>query len=330
MTNPIKSAAPLLNGRLSPGAEDLLRSFRANGFQSWSALGLEAGRAFIREINALAGPPEPVARVESIRVPGPEPSGVAAKLYRPECSARLPVMLYLHGGGWVLGDHTAVDGVVRMLVNRSGCAVLSMDYALAPEQKYPAALEDVRHGLEWLVANADEWGLDPGRLAVGGDSSGANLAAATSLFCRDQGGPPLTLQLLVYPALDHDYQTVSYERFGDGISSALSREDVVWFHRHYVNHPEELPQVSPLRAESFSRLPRTLLIAAGIDPLFDDSIEFAQRLEGAGVPVELEIYPGMFHGFWRMPGVLAEARQAIDFAAGKLRQAMGCRSEKMP
>jgi acetyl esterase len=233
-------------------------------------------------------------------------------------------MVYMHGGGWVLGNHMTVDPVARALVKRSGCAMLSIDYRLAPEQKFPAALEDVINSLRWVMVHADEWGLDPGRIAVGGDSSGANLAAAAALHCRDKGDIPLVFQLLVYPALDHNYETDSYTRFGNGEQSALSRADVVWFHNHYVTRPEELdsPFVSPLRAHTLAALPRTLLICAELDPLLDDSIAYAQRLRESGVSVDLQIYTGMFHGFWRMPGVLTKAREAIGYSADQMRDAM--------
>ena len=226
--------------------------------------------------------------------------------------------------GWVLGNYTGVDTLARALVNRSGCAILSIDYRLAPENKYPAALEDVDRALGWIMANAKQWGLNSKCLAVGGDSSGANLAAAASLLCRDRSRPTLAFQLLVYPALDHNYDNGSYQRYGDGISSALSRADVVWFHSHYVSQPKELdlPYVSPLRAGSLAGMPRTLLICAEIDPLLDESVEYARRLEEAGVPVDLQVYPGMFHGFWRMRGVITEAQQAIDYAAAKMNEAM--------
>jgi len=171
-------------------------------------------------------------------------------------------MVYMHGGGWVLGDYTGVDVLspARRLANRSKCAILSVNYRLAPEHKYPSALDDVDSVLKWVKANAMQWALDADRLAVGGDSSGANLAAAASLQPRDRGGPLLAFQLLVYPALDHNYHTASYNRFGDGELSLLSRADVMWFHNHYVSRSEELdlPYVSPLRAASFLRLPTFL------------------------------------------------------------------------
>jgi acetyl esterase len=276
------------------------------------------------EMKAFGGSQEAVARVEEIRISGRGASDIRALLYIPESPRPVPVMVYMHGGGWVLGNYTGVDTLARALVNRSGCAILSIDYRLAPEYKYPSALEDVERALEWVVANADQWGLNSKCLAVGGDSSGANLAAAASLLLRDRSGARLAFQLLVYPALDHNYDNRSYQCHGDGISSALSRTDVIWFHNHYVSRPEELdlPYVSPLRAESLAHMPRTLLICAEIDPLLDESVEYARQLEKAGVMVELKVYPGMFHGFWRMRGVLTEASHAIDYAAAKMNEAM--------
>lgn len=275
-------------------------------------------------MGAFGGPPEPVRRVEQIRIPRPDGSEIQGQLYIPDPAAPVPVMVYLHGGGWALGNHMAVDSPVRALANRSGCAMLAIDYRLSPEHKYPAALDDVHRTLQWIAENATGWGLDPLRVAVGGDSSGANLSTAVSLLCRDQGGPPIAFQLLVYPVLDHIYETDSYQRFGDGTLSALSRADVAWFHSLYINDPAELdlPYVSPLRAENLVGLPRTLLIAAELDPLTQEGLEYARRLEQAGVPVEKRVYPGMFHGFWWMPGVLAEAREAIEYVSGKIREAL--------
>ncbi len=287
-------------------------------------MSVEQARAAIRHMKSLAGPAESVARVEQVRISSGSAPELGAQLYIPDLPPPVPTLIYMHGGGWIVGDYTSVDGLARTLANRSGCAVLSVDYRLAPEHKFPAALNDVQSAISWVRENADNWGLDRDHLAVGGDSSGANLAAAASLSCRDHGGPPLAFQLLVYPALDANYLSSSYQLFGDGEASALSTADVTWFHNHYVNRPEDLadPYVSPLRAESLAAMPNTLLICAELDPLLDDSIEYARRLEQEGVPVELHIIPGMFHGFWRMAGVLPEAREALNLAAGRLRQAM--------
>src|SRR5262245_40625095 len=236
-------------GQLAPAAEELLRGLRASGFSGWSALGLEAARAAILEIKSLAGPPEPVCRVEEIQMPGSGNERISGTLYVPDSPTPPPVMVYLHGGGWVLGSNTVVDSIARELANRSGYAILSVDYRLAPEHKYPAALDDSYDALLWVAGNAARFGLEARSLAVGGDSSGANLAAAVSRRCRDQGGPALAFQLLVYPLLDRNFETESYRSYGDGSLSALSLSDVTWFLDHYVNGPEQLdlPSVSPLR-----------------------------------------------------------------------------------
>jgi acetyl esterase len=325
MTISATSGSPW-NGQLTAAAQTLLAQLRANGFESWSRLGLDGARAAIQGLIALAGPPEPVSRVENVVVPGADRADLLGKLYIPDAPPLLPVMVYMHGGGWTTGDYTLVDPIVRALANRSGYAILSLDYRLGPENKYPAAVEDVYDTVRWVVENANDWGLDPHSIGVGGDSSGGNLAAAVTLLCRDRGGPQLSFQLLVYPALDHHYQNESFQRFGDGLSSALSREDIAWFHQLYANSLEELdlPYLSPLRAASLAGVPRALLVQAEIDPLFQEGVEYADRLAAAGVPTERRVFPGMFHGFWRAAGVLEDARNAIDFAGAWMQ---GVRSE---
>ncbi len=216
MINPVEPAENSLSAGLDPVAENLVNSIRASGFPGWSSLTIDHARATILQLKALAGEPEAVARAEDIRVPGSDSAEILARLYIPESQAPTPVMVYMHGGGWVLGDYTGVDVLLRRLANRSKCAILSVNYRLAPEHKYPSAIDDVDSALKWVKANAMQRALDADRLAVGGDSSGANLAAAASLLCRDRGGPPLAFQLLVYPALDRNYHTASYNRFGDG------------------------------------------------------------------------------------------------------------------
>lgn len=310
--------------KLDHAAEGLLKAIRASGFTGWSTLPLDQARAAILQMKSLAGAPESVGRVEDRHIHGADSAGLSARLYIPESCVPTPVMVYMHGGGWVLGDYTLVDSLARRLANQSNCAVLSVYYRLAPKHKFPCALDDVESALLWVRANASQWGLDGDRLAVGGDSSGANLAAAVALKFRDQGDPSLMFQLLVYPVLEYGYQSASYDRFGDGDLSLLSSADVKWFHHNYVNHPQELnlPYLCPLRAQSFTGLPPTCLICAEIDPLLDDAIAFAGHLMEAGVPVEMKTYAGMFHGFWRAGGVLSSANQAIDDAAFRMREAL--------
>jgi acetyl esterase len=173
----ISAASDLpLKGQLTPGAEMLVAQLRANGFKSWSALGLDGARAAIQGLIGLSGPPEPVWRVEDILITGMNRPDLRGKLYIPKATPLPPVLVYMHGGGWAIGDYTLVDPILRALANRSGCAILSIDYRLSPENKYPAALEDVYDALLWAVRNANPWGLDSSRIGVGGDSSGANLA----------------------------------------------------------------------------------------------------------------------------------------------------------
>lgn len=302
-----------------------MRAIQASGFPGWEALGLEQGRAAILQMKELAGPPQPVARSEQIPL-----AETQAMLYLPASSAPTAVLVYMHGGGWVLGGAAGVDSLARSLANGSGCAVLSVDYRLAPEDKYPAALNDVVSAIHWVAENGPAFGIDERQIAVGGDSSGANLATAAALMCRDSGGPSIAFQLLVYGVFDHDYETPSYSAFGDGKESAQSRTDMAWFHRQYLDVGEELdsPYVSPLRAPSLKGLPPTLVICADIDPLLDENRAYARTLEKAGVPAELVIYPGMFHGFWRMGGVLERARHAIDHPATRLGEATGARVQR--
>lgn len=215
---------------------------------------IEQARAAIVEMKAFAGCQEPVASVERVEISRLDGTRLPATLYSPHSVKPAPAMVYMHGGGWVVGSHTSVDELVRTLVNRSQCAILAVDYRLAPEHKYPAALEDVLLAASWISENGSRYGIEGKRLALGGDSSGANLAAAASLYFRDHSGPRIQFQLLVYPPLDANYETASHQQFGDGAASALSTADVRWFHNHYVNGPEELklPYVSPLRAESLA------------------------------------------------------------------------------
>jgi acetyl esterase len=322
MIEPSAQQRPSARSSLSVEAANLMKAIQASGFPGWAALGVEQGRAAILQMKEFAGPPPPVARVEQISLPETH-----AMLYVPASSAHVPVLVYMHGGGWVLGGAASVDSLARWLAIGSGCAVLSVDYRLAPEHKYPAALNDVVSALDWAAESGPAFGIDASRIAVGGDSSGANLATAAALVWRERGGPKLAFQLLVYGVFDHDYETPSFRAFGDGDESALSRTDVAWFHRQYVNRAEELdlPYVSPLRTTSLQGLPATLVICAEIDPLLHENREYGRRLEQAGIPVELLVYPGMFHGFWRMGGVLEQAKHAINHAAARLSEATNSR-----
>jgi acetyl esterase len=279
-------------------------------------------REAMRTRTAALGPVEDVAAVADHRVPvaGGE---ITVRVYRPAGHGPHPVLVFYHGGGWVIGDLYTHDGICRSTVNAAGCAVAAVDYRLAPEFKYPVAVEDSYAALTWVVASATRLGLDPARVAVGGDSAGGNLSAAVALLARERRGPRLLLQLLIYPVTNYDFGTPSYRENATGY--VLTTEDMRWFWRHYLAREEQgaEPTASPFRAKSLAALPPALVITAGCDPLRDEGEAYAARLRDAGVPVTLTQYPGMFHGFIRMTRILDQARVALDEMARALRKALG-------
>jgi acetyl esterase len=278
-------------------------------------------RESMRTRTAALAPFEEVAAVADHRVPvtGGE---IMVRVYRPAGVGPHPVLVFYHGGGWVIGDLYTHDGICRSIVNAAGCAVAAVDYRLAPEFKYPTPVEDSYAGFLWVVANATRLGLDPARVAVGGDSAGGNLAAVMALLARERHGPRLLLQALVYPVTNHDFGTVSYRENATGY--VLGTEDMRWFWRHYLAREEQgrEPQASPLRAKSLANLPPALVITAGCDPLRDEGEAYAGRLRDAGVAVTLTQYPGMFHGFLRMTRILDQSRVLLDEVAAALRKAL--------
>jgi acetyl esterase len=283
----------------------------------------EARRLDLEEIQDEAGPVEPVARVEELEYEGPaEP--LRARLYAPEAQ-RPPLFVYFHGGGWVLGELDLVDGIARALANAAGIAVLSCEYRRPPEHPFPAAVEDAEAAVRWGAANAEELGVDGGRLAVGGDSAGGNLAAVVTQRLRDSGGPALAFQLLIYPVTQHGADTRSSRAVVDTVF--LTTRSMTWYWDHYLPDPDlgRDPRASPLLAESFEGLPPALVITAEHDPLLDEGEQYARRLADAGVAVKLSRYAGMPHGFFRMTGELSAARDAQAESAAALRNALQAR-----
>jgi acetyl esterase len=265
-------------------------------------------------------PLEPVERVENHRIPGPA-GPIPIRLYAPAASGPLPVLVYFHGGGWVLGNLDSHDVICRSLANQSECMVISVDYRLAPEHRFPAPLEDCFAATAWAAANVDRIGGDPMCLAVGGDSAGGNLAAAVALMARDRGGPELCYQLLIYPVTSRDFETASYLENATGYG--LAREDMIWFWNHYLRSDEDArnPYAVPLLATDVRDLPPALVITAGYDVLRDEGERYAQHLREAGVEVELAQYPTLIHGFFGMAPWIDAARDAVAHAAQKLKQA---------
>jgi acetyl esterase len=280
----------------------------------------EEARESMRSRTAGLGPFADVAAVTEHRAPvaGGE---ITVRMYSPGGAGPHPALVFYHGGGWVIGDLDTHDGLCRSLTNAAGCIVASVDYRLAPESKYPVAAEDSYAALGWIAANAARLGVDPRRVAVGGDSAGGNLSAAVALMARDRKGPALVCQALIYPVTNHDLETPSYHENATGY--VLTREAMRWFWRHYLVREEQSkePLASPLLAPSLAGLPPALVITAECDPLRDEGEAYAARLRDAGVPVTLTRYDGMFHGFLRMTKFLDKARAAIDEVAGSLRKA---------
>ena len=305
---------------LDPQARMLLDQMQSMGSPPLHTMAVPEARQMMESMNALLGAAEPVHHVEDLAIPGPAGS-IAARLYRPEGSGPLPLLVYFHGGGWVLGGLESHDNVCRSLANQAGCAVLAIDYRLAPEHRFPAAVDDCYAATSWAVANAATLGCDPKRVAVGGDSAGGNLTAVVSQLARDRGGPVLRFQLLVYPATDAAYDTASYRENATGYF--LEVDGMRWFYGLYLGDGDRSdPRASPLRTRDLRGLPPALVITAEFDPLRDEGEAYAARLREAGVPVTLHRYNGMIHGFFSMGSLLDQGKQSVAEAAAALRTAL--------
>lgn len=279
----------------------------------------EARAADLADIRAAAGAGEPVHEVVDRGIPGQD-GELPIRIYRPNGGGPLPTLVYFFGGGWTLGSIDTSDGICRSLANAVPCLVITVGYRLAPEHRFPAAVNDCFEATRWIAAHAGELGADPGRLAVAGDSAGGNLAAVVSLLARQHGEPALAAQVLVYPNTRYRADTASMRDNDD--PSLFNRNSVDWYWKHYLADPEDgrSPLVSPLLAEDLSGLPPALVITAEYDPLRDEGERYAERLRAAGVPVEASRYDGMVHGFFAMAGILDGGRQAHAHVAHYLRE----------
>lgn len=305
---------------LDPQARMLLDQVAGMAISSLTSLPVAEARQAVTTLATMSGEPEPVARVENRAVPGPA-GDIPVRIYTPTGRGPFPVLVFFHGGGWVICNLDTHDGMCRQLTNAAGCVVVSVDYRLAPEHRYPAAAEDAYAATRWVAANAAAIGADPARVAVGGDSAGGNLTAVVALMARDRGGPPLVFQLLVYPATDAPDGTASYRDNADGyfLTAAAMR----WYWGHYLgsNTACREPYACPLRAPDLQNLPPGLVITAEFDPLRDEGEAYAARLREAGVPVQVSRYDGMVHAFFGMSAQLDKGEQAVAEAAGALRAA---------
>lgn len=307
---------------LDKDAQMLLDLIAARNLPSYHTLPPAEARAFYKDRRFFTQPdPQPVAAVENLSVPGPA-SNIAVRMYRPQGSTPeqvLSALVYYHGGGHTIGDLDTHDSVCRALCNLSGYAVFSVDYRLGPEHKFPAAVDDSFAALQWLDGQAFDLSINREKIAVGGDSAGANLAAVVSLIARDRGGPKLAYQLLIYPVTDFRFQTESHRTNGQGF--LLTREVIDYFCDCYLDPDADRLdwRISPALAKDHGGLPPALVITAGYDPLRDEGKDYADRLRSAGNKVEYISYPGQIHGFITMGRVIAQANEAVALCAERLK-----------
>jgi acetyl esterase len=279
---------------LHPIAEKFISTAKAAGARPVCGLTAEEAREASKQMFAFAPVGDPVAKVEDLSIPGAA-GAIPARVYTPAGEGPLPILVYLHGGGWVLGDLESSDFECRAIANAAACIVVSVDYCLAPEHKFPAPAEDAYEATRWVAENAERLGGRPGAVAVGGMSAGGNLAAVVALMARDRGGPALACQLLIVPVTDCGCDTASCLDCGDDY--LLTRDEMLYFWQMYLPAPEDgdHPYASPLRAGDLSGLPPARVHTAEFDPLRDEGRAYAEKLEAAGVPVSYECYDGMVH-----------------------------------
>ena len=309
-----------------PEIQAFLRQVAEAGLSSIQELTPEAAReqfeAGMRARLAVF-PAPPVASVANRTIPGPA-GAIPVRVYRETDSAEedRPVLAWFHGGGHVIGSLDTHDAMARNLCREAGCVVVSVDYRMGPEHPFPAAVDDCVAAARWLAEHGREVGADPDRIAVGGDSAGGNLAAVAALTARDEGGPALRHQLLVYPVTDYRCRGPSYERYARGYGT-LEAESMRWFQRHYLGGPDGADEwrASPLLAADLSGLPPALVITAECDVLRDEGVAYAERLSESGTPCEHAPFPGMIHGFFGLLGIAGAAAEAHARAARALRSA---------
>jgi acetyl esterase len=277
-----------------------------------------------REMYRMLQPPAPditVGSVDDRTIPGPA-GAIPIRVYKPQDAGNaLPVHVFFHGGGWVIGDLDTHDAYCRELCRLAGCIVVAVDYRLAPEHPFPAAVDDAWAAINWVAENGASLGADTARISVGGDSAGGNLSAVVAQMARDNGGPRLCFQLLIYPATDLAMDTPSHRENAEGYM--LTRGSMNWFLGHYCPALDQRSsaRLSPLKSARFDALPPAYVITAEFDPLRDEGEAYAERMREAGVPVECHRYDGMIHGFVCMFRLIPAAHPALEKAAAALRAA---------
>ncbi|CAN5377245.1 alpha/beta hydrolase [soil metagenome] len=318
----IMAGAPItVDGRtLDTRTQWFLQLLARSGQQPLHLLGVRQARAeFDLFQTVMSGRPAPIGEIVDRTIPGPG-GRLRVRIYRPAGSVArlLPTILYLHGGGWAIGSLEAYDLPCRFFCARTGCAVVAVDYRLAPEHKFPAGLDDAVAAFRWVAAESEELGIDPGRIVVAGDSAGGTLATVVAQQMRGEERTPC-LQWLIYPATDLGGEMGSHTSCGQGF--LLTQADMEWFRGLYLNDPSEIadPRVSPLRATDLAGLPPALIFTAGLDPLRDEGQAYAERLTAAGVKTVHREFDSLIHGFVGMRGALHAAARAMDDMVAGLR-----------
>jgi acetyl esterase len=311
-------------GRLHPEAEALLAAFEAQGVPPFDRMSVLQARASVAAATRVQGPRPDVADVRDLLVPAGQ-RRLPVRVYHPAPGETRPLLVYLHGGGFVTGSVAVADRACRSLTLAAGCVVVSVEYRLAPETPFPGPLEDAVAAVRWAAGHAPELGGDVGRLVVAGDSAGGALATSVCRVLRDDGGPGVARQVLVYPTLApvRGRGTPSLERNGEGYS--LTRGSLEWFWDHYLVRPEDAsdPLAVPLVAPDLAGSPAATVVVAEFDPLLDEGLEYAARLSAAGVEVTVHRVPGVFHGFWWLAGALSQAGELTAWLGAHLRETLG-------
>jgi acetyl esterase len=301
---------------LDPDAAAVFKAFQEAGRPAYETLTAAEAREFYLQARFVSNPEPPeLDNVQPLMIPSPAGS-IPARIYTPKhlrkADGLSPCLVFFHGGGWVIGDLDSHDVVCRKLADEGQLIVVSVDYRLAPEHKFPAAVDDAITATTWIAGNARQFGIDASRLSVGGDSAGGNLAAVVAIAARDGNGPAIASQVLIYPAIDF---AMTHPSHSEPETSLLLTHSVIrWFRDHYLNGAADVHdwRASPARAKTLVGLPPAYVLTAGADPLRDEGDEYAKRLKEAGVNVTYRTFPGQFHGFFTMGKLLQQANVAAS------------------
>jgi acetyl esterase len=308
---------------LDPDSAAVFKAFQEANRPAYESVSPAEAREFYLQARFVSNPEPPELRsVEPLAIPSPAGS-IPARVYTPiklrKANDLAPCLVFFHGGGWVIGNLDTHDVVCRKLADEGQLIVISVDYRLAPEHKFPAAVDDAVAATQWIAGNAKQLGIDASRLMVGGDSAGSNLAAVVAISARDGGGPAIAGQVLIYPAVDFAMTHPSHRE--PETSILLTHSVIKWFRDHYLNSAADAQdwRASPARIKTLAGLPPAYVLTAGADPLRDEGDEYAQQLKQAGVAVTYRTFPGQFHGFFTMGKLLRQANVAASEIAAWLR-----------